>query len=152
MDFILGERRKLEFTKVIHMRPVPKASVRITKTGQAYYPKRTREAMDRVKAETMQAKVRLFYDTEFDPMTNHSDPLFSEAVYVELVFAFKYPTGVDPFERPHHSVKPDIDNLAKLTLDCLQPHILKDDCLIAELNKRKIYDEKEYIKIFIRDL
>lgn len=152
MDLILGKKRELIFNKTIYMRPVPKASIRVTKTGHSYYPKITNQAMDRIKQETFKTKMHMFQDPDFRPMTAHNEPLFSEAIYVELVFAFCYPKNVKPYERPYHNVKPDIDNLAKLTLDALQPHIIKDDCLICELNKKKIYDENYYIKIMIRDV
>ena len=152
MDLILGQPRNFSFHCRIMMRPVPKAAIKHTHHGKGYYPKSTYVAMDRIKLETLNKKIAKFSEPGFDPMTNTNDPMFSEAIKVTLVFAFLRPASVPAHIRPYPSVVPDIDNLAKLTLDSLQPHIIKDDCLIVTLKKRKIYDEDEYVDIFIEDL
>ena len=151
-EFILGQPRALCFHCRINMKPVPKAAIKHTHNGKGYYPKSTYVAMDRIKRETMNKKIAKFADPDFHSMTNTDQPIFTQAVKVELVFAFLRPHSVPAHERPYPSVVPDIDNLAKLTLDSLQPHIIKDDCLIVTLKKRKIYDEAEYIDICVEDL
>lgn len=151
-DFVLGQPRNLNFHCRIMMRPVPKAAIKHTHNGKGYYPKSTYAAMDRIKAETLNKKIAKFTEPGFDPMTNPNDPIFNEAVSVTLVFAFIRPRSVPSHRRPYPSVVPDIDNLAKLTLDSLQPHIIRDDCLIVTLKKRKIYDYQEYVDIWIEDL
>jgi Holliday junction resolvase RusA-like endonuclease len=152
MDLVLGEKRLVVFEKTVKMRPVPKASVRVNKNGHAYYPKRTKDAMKLIRDETIAAKNNLFLEEGFRSFTNKDEPLFTEAVRVWLIFAFQYPKGVEPWQRPHHDVKPDIDNLAKLALDAIQPHIIQDDCLIVELHKKKIYSDSEFVKFVIEDL
>jgi len=108
--------------------------------------------MNRIKRESLNKKVSMFSDPHFAPMTHPIDPIFTQAIKVSIVFAFLRPVSVPVHKRPYPSVVPDIDNLAKLTLDSLQPHIIKDDCLIVTLKKRKIYDHEEYIDITIEDL
>jgi len=152
MDLILGQPRDMHFHCRIMMRPVPKAAIKHTHNGKGYYPKSTYAAMDRIKRESLNKKIARFSEPGFRPMTNPNDPIYTEAVKVELVFAFLRPRSVPAHKRPYPSVVPDIDNLAKLTLDSLQPHIIRDDCLIVTLKKRKIYDFEEYIDIRIDDL
>ena len=148
----LGQPRSLTFHCTIHSRPVPKAAICHTKDGKGYYPKSTKQAMRQIKHETLNKKIAKFSDPDFKPLTNPQDPMFTQAVKVTLVYAFIRPKSVKDHQRPYPSVVPDIDNLAKLTLDCLQPHIIKDDCLIVVLNKKKIYDDTEYTDITVEDL
>lgn len=152
MDLVLGQPRDLTFHCRINMRPVPKAAIKHTHNGKGYYPKSTYQAMDRIKRETLNKKIARFSESGFDPMTDPGQAIFTEAIKVTLVFAFIRPASVPSHKRPYPSVVPDIDNLAKLTLDSLQPHVIKDDCLIVTLKKRKIYDATEYIDIVIEDL
>ena len=51
----------------------------------------------------------------------------------------------------HHTVKPDLDNLTKAVLDGLNDVAWHDDSQIVELNVRKIYVEKPYIQISIKE-
>lgn len=49
----------------------------------------------------------------------------------------------------HHQKKPDIDNLAKFVLDCMNGIVFKDDSQIYKLFLEKSYAEKEGILILI---
>lgn len=40
----------------------------------------------------------------------------------------------------YHNIKPDIDNLEKFLLDICNNILIKDDCQIASVTKRKLYD------------
>lgn len=153
-EFVLGQPVIMKWHYRLHMRPVPKASIRIFKGGgdRGYYPKATTQAMKRIKAETLGHKINNWVHPNYTPQPgNEMEPIFVGPVKVSIIFSFKRPLGVPFHKRPYPSVVPDIDNLAKLTLDSIQPHIIKDDCLIVTLYKRKIYDG-DYIDINIEDL
>lgn len=50
---------------------------------------------------------------------------------------------------PEHAKKPDIDNLIKFCLDCLNGELFTDDALVWSINAFKAYHEKPgtYIKV-----
>lgn len=52
-----------------------------------------------------------------------------------------------------HMVKPDIDNLSKFLLDCLNKIVLEDDAQVIELRTKKIYSENPgtLVRIFPRE-
>jgi Holliday junction resolvase RusA-like endonuclease len=50
----------------------------------------------------------------------------------------------------HHVKKPDIDNLQKFVLDCMNNIVFKDDSQIIELNSKKIYAENPGTLIVIK--
>jgi len=52
---------------------------------------------------------------------------------------------------PHYH-KPDIDNLAKFYLDCINELIIDDDRMIAELWCKKVYSDKTKTEIFLKEL
>ena len=65
------------------------------------------------------------------------------AVYIQFHIAL--PQGKKNRVRLNcpHIFKPDIDNLAKLLLDCLtRSRIIRDDCIICELHATKDYHPK----------
>jgi Holliday junction resolvase RusA-like endonuclease len=137
-----------DFEMVFNMRPVPKGSVRFD-GKRSFLPDKTRKAMHDIKMLSSQYKDQLFLD---DKLESPTDPMFSGAVAVWIDFAFIRPKSVKADKRPHPCVKPDIDNLVKLLLDGLQPHILKDDCLVCEMHLRKLYCPVESIKIKIKEI
>lgn len=50
----------------------------------------------------------------------------------------------------HHIAKPDIDNLQKFVLDCLNGLVIEDDRRVVEIRARKLYSSKPgtLIRIF----
>ena len=42
----------------------------------------------------------------------------------------------------YHMKRPDLDNLQKLALDCLNNLVIKDDSQVVDIRTRKIYAEK----------
>lgn len=48
-----------------------------------------------------------------------------------------------------HIIKPDLDNLEKSILDALNQLAYRDDCLIYQCTKTKLYGETNYIEIQI---
>lgn len=52
----------------------------------------------------------------------------------------------------HHDKRPDVDNLQKFILDCLNDIVIKDDSQIADIRARKVYSDKPGTSIRIRAL
>lgn len=80
-------------------------------------------------------------------------------LYVDITFFMPIPKSTRGMRRRqmlngvmHHMKKPDIDNLIKFTLDCLNDIVIKDDAQIAEIRVRKLYSEKPGTNIRIRSL
>lgn len=68
---------------------------------------------------------------------------------VDLVFFMPIPTSLSGIKKRQmangvipHMVKPDLDNLVKFTLDCLNLIAYEDDKQISELRAKKIYSNK----------
>lgn len=51
-----------------------------------------------------------------------------------------------------HTKKPDIDNLVKFYLDCMNDLVFKDDAQVVKLVARKIYAETPSVEITINDI
>lgn len=138
--------RELNFR--IEMPPTPKASVRFSRNYGSFLPEKTRVAMHDIKMHCARIKDKKFMDGEIDDL---AEPYFSTAIEVNICYSFLRPKSVKPSKRPYPSVKPDIDNLAKLILDALQPEIIKDDALVVTLNQKKIYSSVQFIDVEIRE-
>jgi Holliday junction resolvase RusA-like endonuclease len=46
-----------------------------------------------------------------------------------------------------HIKKPDIDNLEKAVLDSMSGAVLRDDCIVWWVEKKKFYVEQPFIRI-----
>lgn len=71
------------------------------------------------------------------------------AVSIDLTFYLPIPKSASkPKQRQmlngvmHHISKPDIDNLQKFVLDCLNGIVIEDDRRVIEIRARKIYSTK----------
>lgn len=74
-----------------------------------------------------------------------NDPL-EIPLALNLVFYMPIPSSFSGIKKRQmnngviaHSKKPDLDNLAKFVLDCLNGILFKDDSQICEIRMRKIY-------------
>ena len=74
--------------------------------------------------------------------------VFTGALCVHLIFNYVKPKTV---KRLHHTVVPDIDNLAKGVLDAAKGILWKDDCQIIDLFLSKRYAEKNSITIIVKE-
>ena len=54
--------------------------------------------------------------------------------------------------RISHMKKPDIDNLQKFVLDCLNEIVIRDDSQVVEIRARKVYSMKPGTLIRIRPI
>ena len=125
---------KVEF--VISVEGVPKGRPRLTRSGHAYTPAKTK------KFETLVAKCARF------AMSRHGAyPIEGAPVAVSLLFYYEPPTSwskrrkLEVIEKgavPKFT-KPDTDNLEKAVLDGMNGIVYKDDALISTLVSSKLY-------------
>ena len=119
------------------VRPVPKSRPRITKTGQAYTPKRTKEFEDFLRSEA----TAMMIEEELAPLEG---PIFAT-----MIFGFACPKSASKKKREellagYHTVRPDLDNLTK-TIDAFNGVIWKDDSQIMSITEQKCYSENDFI-------
>lgn len=67
----------------------------------------------------------------------HEAPMIC-ACDIRLWFFFQKPKSIN---RSHHTVKPDIDKLARCVLDALTGVVFKDDSLVVNLGVKKQYGD-----------
>jgi len=77
-------------------------------------------------------------------------PLFSGAVYMEIIFIFVRPKSAK--KRLYHTVKPDIDNCLKLFMDASNGILFDDDKQVVKLISEKIYGEMDCIQVLIKEV
>ena len=74
-------------------------------------------------------------------------PIFTTPLLVGIIFSMAIPKSTSKIMREqmlegkiiHHMKKPDIDNLTKFVLDCMNQLVFVDDAQICTLYARKIY-------------
>jgi Holliday junction resolvase RusA-like endonuclease len=88
--------------------------------------------------------------------------LMRGAVAVRVTFCFARPKGhfgtgrnlgkLVPSAPQHMTTMPDLDKLARCTLDALTGTVLADDSQIADLRARKVYSEPERCEVVVHAL
>lgn len=73
------------------------------------------------------------------------DPLFSGPLHMYVTFYMAIPQSVTAKKRDAmigrpHTFKADLDNLLKMVCDYCNKVIYNDDCIIASITAKKIYD------------
>ncbi len=124
----------------IYTDPVALARTKFA-NGKVYNPRKT------VLAKRVAS---LYMQNEFDRKKPYFQP-----IKVCMTFVFKRLKTTKSKERTWKSVKPDIDNLAKLYLDAGNGILWKDDNIICELNLKKFIageNEKPHVEITIETL
>jgi Holliday junction resolvase RusA-like endonuclease len=117
--------------------PVAKGRPRVCKTGRAYTPEKTRRAEDTMRWLIASA------------LQGRTVPMFTGALHVEMEFSFQRPKSV---KRASHTVKPDLDNLAKLAGDAGNGLIWNDDSQIENLRVQKFYGDRGLVRIRVWDM
>ncbi len=126
---------RLPFTAFVRGVPAPKGSVSgfvNKKTGGVNITEKRGSPQ-----KTWQAAVQFVLGEEW------AGPPLDEAVAVTLAFGFQRPKSVTAKKRPHHTVKPDVDKLARGCLDAMTGIVFRDDSQVAVLMSSKSYDFKE---------
>lgn len=119
------------------VRPVPKSRPRITKSGQAFTPKKTKEFEDFLRSEA----TAMMIEERLAPLEG--------AIFATMVFGFACPKSASKKKRDellagHHTSRPDLDNLTK-TIDAFNGVIWKDDSQIMSITASKCYAENDFI-------
>lgn len=73
-------------------------------------------------------------------------PRFDKALSVDFKFYFPLPghLSVEKYEATKgkpHAKRCDLDNCIKMYLDCSQPILFEDDCIVATISASKMYDD-----------
>ena len=124
-------------------KPVPKGRPRFNmKTGRIYTPKKTLDEELRIRT--------WFAENHYHQFIKYSD--FKGPVKIELIYLLPFPSHLnktEKIERCFHSIKPDIDNLVKLTIDSINKILFNDDSQIVEISafKRCSYTPLTAMKI-----
>lgn len=81
------------------------------------------------------------------------------AVAVSIIFYMYIPKSITKGKRLlmqqnviHHTKKPDIDNLVKFVLDCMNGIIFKDDTQVVILTAKKWYGDNPRTEIVVDEL
>ena len=122
---------------IIYQEPRAKGRPRFTRSGIAFTPKTTRDAEKIVRFEMGDA----FEEEPFD-----------SPIKVIMRFGMTRPKTVKKSKRPLPSVKPDLDNIAKLYCDSGNGILWSDDALICSLHLEKKYCEEGFIEIIIEEI
>ena len=125
----------MEINFSVDIRPMGKERPRLTRSGHAYTPQRTRDYENYIK-------------TQFKKVFPDFKPIDS-AVLVELNF---YYVRSKSNKDPHHTIKPDIDNLIKAICDSLNGLAYVDDRLITGIIAHKEYSTVDCVHIKISSL
>ena len=133
--------------------PVGKARARVTKSGHAYTPKKTRDY------ETLVGEA--FIDAlKTDPIKKHLDyPLFGKGIPVGMILHIYMPVpkntskrDVDKYakEQVYHVKKPDVTNIIKAIEDAVNGLAYADDSQIAFLRVAKVYSATPRVVVAIK--
>lgn len=75
---------------------------------------------------------------------------------LEMTFAFAVPKGDSKKKRAakesgtvKHAIKPDLDNLEKFYLDCMNGIVFKDDAQVWKLTGKKVYSARPRVEIVV---
>lgn len=104
----------------IDMDPVAKGRPRMTRSGHAYTPQKTRDAEARIK--------------EMLEFSLNNMPPLEGPLYVKIDCTFKKPKSN---KTTHHIQKPDAENISKLVNDAMNGLVYFDDSQIVHLEVTK---------------
>jgi Holliday junction resolvase RusA-like endonuclease len=79
---------------------------------------------------------------------------FDGPIRISAVFAFNRPKSIKPAERPHPTVKPDLDKLIRAVLDALTGVLFRDDAQVIQFGASKVYlsaPGSEYLELTVEN-
>jgi Holliday junction resolvase RusA-like endonuclease len=103
-----------------------------------------------------QKKEKLIYGLDLRNQHGHED-IHEGPIHVAITFFMKMPSNLSQSNKReligrYHFIRPDIDNLVKMILDCGNGVLWKDDAIIASLSAHKVYSAKPHTKIVVIQL
>ena len=121
--------------------PTPKARPRVTKRGITYNPQK-----------------KISDDVRLQVKAQYGDDPIEGAVGVLMEFHMPIPKSYSKKKKQlietgkiFHTKKPDIDNLEKFILDCMNGIVFKDDSQIVQTYARKQYSSNPRTEVEIID-
>ena len=117
------------------MRAVAKGRPRTDRRGWVYTPANTRKAESELRRRLKECM--------------HGRQLFEGPLAVTIALVFKRPKTS---KRKYPSVRPDLDNLAKLTTDSANGIVYRDDAQICQLYLQKSYGQEDKIVFHVLEI
>ena len=120
--------------------PIPQQRPRMTKSGTVYNP---------------QAQEKKVIAALFRSQMSRKGYLIAHDghITVELMSYMPKPSSLSQkrlkCEFLPHTIKPDVDNIAKFYLDCMNGVVFRDDSQVISLTSKKIYCNKPRVQIFL---
>lgn len=108
--------------------------------------------------KTWDAQKQIKLVTALELEDQHSGrPLLVGPLFLDVCFFFEIPESYSARRRVttigcFHDFKPDLSNLIKFIEDIANGIIYKDDCSIASVTAKKVYDEEPRTELFIMEL
>ena len=126
----------------IKAEPVAKQRPRLTRSGHAYTPAKTRDYEALIHREWVD---------------QCGETAIEGAIEVNVTFGMRVPKSFSSVKRSKAlsgeikpAVRPDIDNLVKAVLDALNGVAFKDDGQITKINALKVYSESPCVWVVIK--
>ena len=80
------------------------------------------------------------------------EKMFEKAIAVDFIFFMPMPQRSKSRAGKYHTFKPDLSNLIKLVEDAANGIIFTDDCIIAVITAKKIYDDTSRTEFVVTEL
>ena len=108
---------------------------------------------------TYNPQVKIKEGCKWQLKSQYRDEPLGMPLYLDLTFFMPIPKSTSKPKRREmltgrisHMKKPDIDNLQKFVLDCLNEIVIRDDSQVVEIRARKVYSMKPGTLIRIRPI
>ena len=100
-----------------------------------------------------QKQVKLAYGIQIQNQ-HEGSPLFTGPLHIDATFFMPIPLSSrnKNLSGTFHYFRPDIDNLEKFLLDVATGVLFHEDCLIASITCKKVYDEDPRTEFTVREL
>ena len=143
----VGRFEQAEETMILHIEPVEQARPRATRYGRSI------RVYDPPKVSKYKKQLSQLARSQYK-----GEPL-DGAIEVEITFYRQVQKSLSKKERARRlsgehrpTVKPDLDNYIKSTLDALNGILWADDARIVDLHAHKYYSDRPRIEITVREL
>jgi Holliday junction resolvase RusA-like endonuclease len=98
-----------------------------------------------------QKHIKQTYATQLEDQMGIYKP-FSSQIHVDFTFYMEMPKRSRSRQGLLHVCRPDLSNLIKLIEDAGNGIIYTDDCIIASMTAKKVYDSKPRTELVVREI
>jgi Holliday junction resolvase RusA-like endonuclease len=128
----------VKYTFTIPGNPIPLARARIN--TKAFWDSNKKRMWDPQKELKLVTAITL--QNQYEKI----DP-FSGPVHIDVIFYMPIPQSKSKIKQKeldgaYHCSRPDVSNLLKFIEDASQGVLYQDDCIIASVNIKKVYDQQ----------